>query len=316
MSSQTPGSGQSNRPRRRHVPTLRTPMTPPPAAPRPPAVSRPPVPPPPRRNVLWRLLGLGLEVLSFIGVMGLIVLALVLLDVGDLRARLRDVFLPSPTPTVIFTPTITPTPTPTSTPTATFTPTNTPTPTVTPTPTIPPYVTVLTLVQRYAVLETVRYNYEKVVPVEFAQHMGGISGEKLLYVGVGYVSAGVNLGALNQNSIISDGLGNIVVILPPAYLTSCVLDAQRSYIYEHNVGVINFLYEALYDEPDLLEIAEHEAIIAFRDSALESGILEQARADVEWHLGAILSAAGFASVTFVQDDSVTPQHDATCAVER
>ncbi|MBN1285063.1 MAG: DUF4230 domain-containing protein [Anaerolineae bacterium] len=183
-----------------------------------------------------------------------------------------------------------------------------------PVPIIHPTVTVLTLVQREAVLETARYNFEKVVPVEFAQHMGGISGERLLYIGVGYVEAGVDLTGLTEDNITVDGEQNVTIALPPAHLTSCVLNAQKSYIYQHDTGVINFLYQILYQEPDLLELAEAYAIIAFRESALESGILELAQEDAEHQLRSILLAAGMRSVTFVPQVGVEPQHDETCII--
>ncbi len=181
----------------------------------------------------------------------------------------------------------------------------------TPAPAVLNTQTVLTLVQREAVLETVRYNFEKVVPVEFVQHLGGVSGEKLLFVGVGYVGAGVDFARLGEDAITLDG-DAVTVALPPAQLTTCVLDPQRSYVYEHDVGFLNFVYEAFYDEPDLLEVAERESIAAFRESALEGGILDQAWADAEIHLRAILMAAGAKSVTIQRAEGVTPQHDPAC----
>lgn len=182
----------------------------------------------------------------------------------------------------------------------------------TPAPLILDSATVLTLVHRYSVLETVRYNYEKVVPVEFAQAVGGVGGEKLLYIGVGYVSAGVDLSTLGEDAITVGADGGVAVTLPPAHLTACVLDAQQSYVYRQDVGFLNFITDAFNDEPDLLELAEQEAIKAFRDSALESGILAQAQADAEMHLRAILIAAGVEAVTFHQSESATPEREPAC----
>ena len=182
------------------------------------------------------------------------------------------------------------------------------------TPVIHPTDTVLTLVQREAVLVTARYNFEKVIPVEFAQHLGGISGEKLLYIGVGYVNAGVDLGNVDEGAIANDGI-NLTITLPPAHLTDCVLDVQKSYVYDRDVGIINFLYDAFYDEPDLRTIAESEAIRAFRESAIEEGILQMARTEAEKQLRSILLAAGVDSVIFKTDETVSPQHDVSCTVD-
>lgn len=181
-----------------------------------------------------------------------------------------------------------------------------------PPPAILPTNTVLTLVQREAVLQTARYNFEKVVPVEFAQHLGGIAGEKLLYIGVGYVEAGIDLTGITEDDIIVDEEKNVTIRLPPAYLTDCVLNARQSYIYQHDTGLVNFLYQVLYEEPNLLELAEEYAIIAFRDSALESGILEMASEEAKGQLRSILLAAGIRSVTFEMQEGIEPQHSDTC----
>ncbi|MBN1285062.1 MAG: DUF4230 domain-containing protein [Anaerolineae bacterium] len=262
---------------------------------------------------------LVVAVFALVGVLGLCIIAAVAFNVGGVQdrvvtllARLEPTVTPTPSSTLFLTATSTATPTPFPTATITLTPTATFTPTPSPTPTIPPYLTVLTLIQRNASLETVRYHFEKVVPVEDAQHMFGIAGEKMLYVGVGYVSAGVPLEGLNADSILVDPNHNITIILPPAYLTNCVLDPQKSYIYEHNTGAVRFLWNALYEERNLLEEAERVAIIAFRDAALEAGILEEARADAEWYLRIILMSAGFDSVNFVTPAGAVPRHDIGC----
>jgi hypothetical protein len=181
-----------------------------------------------------------------------------------------------------------------------------------PQPTILNTPTMLTLVQRQAVLETMRYSFEKVVPVEFAQELGGVGGEKLLYIGVGYITAGVDLSDLSEEAVTTDDAGRVTVTLPPAHLTDCVLDPRTSYVYRHDVGFLNFITDVFNDEPDLLELAEREAIIAFRESALESGILAQAQTYAERHLRAILMAVGAQSVTFQPAEGAIPQHDPAC----
>ena len=174
--------------------------------------------------------------------------------------------------------------------------------------------TLLTSIQRGAMIETVRHNFEKVIPVEIAQELFGVTGEKLLYIGVGYVSAGVDLADLDDSGIAVDGRA-VTVTLPPARLNACVLDAQLSYVYRHDVGFLRFLADVFRETPNLLELAEQEAIVAFRDSALEAGILEQAWADAERTLRLLFLAAGAESVVVRQAEGVAPQHDPSCVTD-
>jgi hypothetical protein len=166
--------------------------------------------------------------------------------------------------------------------------------------------TMLTLVERRAVLSTVRYNFEKPIPVTVSQD---VFGESLIYLGVGYVTAGVDISGLTEDDIIVDDSGRVTMVLPPAFLSDCVLDAQLSYVYDHDVGVLNFLYDMFYSEPDLLEIAERAAIIDFRDSALMANaemlsvgenIRDQAWSEAAWLLETIFEAAGVEDVVIQQ----------------
>lgn len=65
-------------------------------------------------------------------------------------------------------------------------------------------------------------------------------GERTLFVAVGSVDAGVNLGAVEESNVsVSGDRRQATIVLPDARLFPAELDVDRSYVYEQDQGLFN-----------------------------------------------------------------------------
>jgi hypothetical protein len=163
-----------------------------------------------------------------------------------------------------------------------------------PTPTvIPDPVTIVHEVRSLARLETIQYSVEKVVTADSGQEFLKILfGDRLLLVAHGVVIAGVDLEKLEPQDLwVEDGA--LYVRLPPAEIFIATLDNEKSYIYDRQVGFLT------RGNVHLETAARQAAERAIRQSALEDGILEQARRNAQAYLDRFLRSLGFATVIFV-----------------
>lgn len=169
-----------------------------------------------------------------------------------------------------------------------------------PTPTIRPNpATIIHEIQVLSRLETVSYSVEKVVTVEKNQQgLADILGldEKLLFVAHGKVIAGVDLSKLGLGAIqITDD--NVVILdMPEPEIFIATLDNKQSYVYDHERGVLNRVFE---EQSDLETLARQAAEAAIEEAAIEDGILETAELNAQNYMRAFLTAMGFEQVLFV-----------------
>jgi hypothetical protein len=163
-----------------------------------------------------------------------------------------------------------------------------------PTPTvIPDPVTIINEVRAVAKLETIHYTVEKVVTAETNQGMLGLLfGDKLLFVGHGYVIAGIDLGKLEDSDLWLQG-NTLHVRLPAAEILVATLDNDQSYVYDRDTGIL------ANPNPDLETAARQVAEQEILNAALEDGILEQARINGELFLEKFFNSLGYAQVLFV-----------------
>jgi hypothetical protein len=163
-----------------------------------------------------------------------------------------------------------------------------------PTPTvIPDPVTIINEVRAVAKLETIHYTVEKVVTAETNQGMLGLLfGDKLLFVGHGYVIAGIDLGKLEDTDLWLQG-NTLHVRLPAAEILVATLDNDQSYVYDRDTGIL------ANPNPDLETAARQVAEQEILNAALEDGILEQARINGELFLEKFFNSLGYAQVLFV-----------------
>ena len=164
-----------------------------------------------------------------------------------------------------------------------------------PTPTIlPDPVTIINQVRPLARLETIQYTVEKVITAEVGQNvLSPLFGDKLLFVGHGYVTAGIDLSKLrSQDLVFEDGI--LTFHMPAAEVFVATLDNDKSYVYDRETGLLT------HGDINLETAARQAAEDQIRQAALDDGILAQATANAETFLKSLLSELGFSQVSFVE----------------
>jgi hypothetical protein len=166
-----------------------------------------------------------------------------------------------------------------------------------PTPTIlPDPVTIVNQIRPLARLETIQYTVEKVITAEVGQNvLARLIGDKLLFVGHGYVIAGIDLSKIQSQDItFEDGI--LIVQLPKAEVFVATLDNDKSYVYDRETGMLT------HGDINLETTARQAAEDQIMQAALDDGILEQAQKNAESYLESLLKELGYSQVMFVQAD--------------
>ena len=166
-----------------------------------------------------------------------------------------------------------------------------------PTPTIlPDPVTIINQIRPLARLETIQYTIEKIITAEVGQNMlAPLIGDKLLFVGHGYVIAGIDLSKIRSEDItIEDGI--LVIHLPKAEVFVATLDNDQSYVYDRETGLLT------HGDINLETTARQAAEDQIRQAALKDGILEQAQTNAGIYLESLLNDLGYTEISFVYSE--------------
>jgi Protein of unknown function (DUF4230) len=164
-----------------------------------------------------------------------------------------------------------------------------------PTPTIlPDPVTIINQIRPLARLETIQYTVEKVITAEVGQNaLSPLFGDRLLFVGHGYVTAGIDLSKLrSQDLVFEDGI--LMFHMPAAEIFVATLDNDKSYVYDRETGLLT------HGDVNLETAARQAAEDQIRQAALDDGILTQAKTNAETFLESLLSKLGYSQVSFVE----------------
>jgi hypothetical protein len=163
-----------------------------------------------------------------------------------------------------------------------------PTPTVLPDP-----ITIINQIRPLARLETIQYTVEKVITAEVGQNsLAPLFGDKLLFVGHGYVTAGVDLQDIGaQDFVVEDGV--IRVRLPGAEIFEATLDNDKSYVYDRETGLLT------HGDINLETTARQTAEEQIKQAALDDGILAQAQTNAESYMQSLLNKLGYSQVIFI-----------------
>jgi hypothetical protein len=126
-----------------------------------------------------------------------------------------------------------------------------------------------------------------------------ILGERLLFVAVGSVDAGVDLSALDEDSVVvSSDRRRATITLPAVHFFDPVLDIERSRLYDRDQGLLNELGGLFTDEPnyqqELYRLGEDKIAAAARQG---SGVGARAEENTREMLESLLGSLGFTTVT-------------------
>lgn len=125
-----------------------------------------------------------------------------------------------------------------------------------------------------------------------------IKGERVLFVAIGTVDAGVDFTGIEEGAVeVSDDRRSVSLELPPATFREPQLDLERSYVYDRDRGAIDRLQSLFGDDPgvgeDLYPLAEEKLADAARDG---SGLLARAERNTRLMLQGLLRSLGFTRV--------------------
>ncbi len=143
-------------------------------------------------------------------------------------------------------------------------------------------------------------HFEVIVDVEQDQRFvpAKIKGERVLFVAIGSVDAGVDFTGLEDGAVaVSDDGKGVSLELPPATFRAPELDLERSYVYDRDRGAIDRL-QSLFGgddgvEQELYPLAEEKLANAARDN---SGLLARAERNTRLMLEGLLRSLGFTRV--------------------
>lgn len=162
---------------------------------------------------------------------------------------------------------------------------------------LPDPITILHELNAVARLETAEYVAEKIIRAEREQDVFfGAFGETLLFVAVGEVIAGIDLGKMSPGDIQVVDPVTVMVYLPEAEIFSTSLDNDRSYVADRDTG-IGLAFVGGVDanlETEVRRRAEGE----IESAALEIGILETAAENAQTFMRAFLQGFGFENIIF------------------
>jgi hypothetical protein len=146
-------------------------------------------------------------------------------------------------------------------------------------------------IQRLQRLETVIYSMEKIVSGEQvnAYLPRLLAGDRILLIVHGEVTAGIDLGRLDDSKIDVTGR-RIEIELPAAEVFSARLDNERTKVYSRETGLFSS------PDPNLESEVRREAERQIRQAAIEGGILKTAAENSRATLSGLLEGLGFESV--------------------
>jgi hypothetical protein len=144
-------------------------------------------------------------------------------------------------------------------------------------------------------------HYEVIVDLEKDTRFvpSPIRGERVLFVAVGDVEAGVDFTGLNDDAVrVSDDRRTVRLELPHAELFRARVDPARSYVYDRDRGLIDRVASLFQDNPtseqELYVLAQQKLEEAAEESP---DILARAERNTRLMLVGLLEALGFTSIS-------------------
>lgn len=159
------------------------------------------------------------------------------------------------------------------------------------------YIPPVERVQSLSELTTTRYNYADVTAgaIDMPGWLSVLYGDSVAMVIVGTIEAGVDVSQITAEDITFTEVNQtLTVTLPAPVLQSCFVDESQSYVVRRDTAVFAVGMDSLEDT------VRQNALVAYRDQAIEEGILADAEVDAAASLEELLSV-------LVNDESVRVQ---------
>lgn len=170
------------------------------------------------------------------------------------------------------------------------------------------HAAVLQSLEEIAELRAATGEYQVVVDVEDETRFipGFIKGERTTFLAQGSVDALVDLGQLDEDSVIVADDGSVTVVLPPAVLAGPVLDHEASGVLDRDRGVLDRVGGVFSDAPTSDKGLYREAERRLAEAAADSDLLATGQANAAATVEELLRAAGIerVRVIFASPDAV------------
>jgi hypothetical protein len=160
---------------------------------------------------------------------------------------------------------------------------------------------VLKSIQNLRRFEAATGHFEVIVDLEKDTRFvpSPIRGERVLFVAVGDVEAGVDFSGVKGDAVdVSNNRRSIHLELPHAEFFGARVDPSRSYVYDRDRGLIDRVASLFQDNPTserkLYVLAEEKLMDAAEN---DSGILARAERNTRLMLLGLFEALGFTSVS-------------------
>ena len=148
-------------------------------------------------------------------------------------------------------------------------------------------------VQRLSDLVTVRYVIEKVVGL--SEEKQPVGSESILLMVQGKVLAGVDLNEFNQYNVETLKGHDAVIRMPAPKIMEAVLDEKNTKVWDRR---ITWWTPWVAPDLDLEHKARLQAIDDIRKTAVQMGILDDARRNAETAIKKFLGTFGIDAITF------------------
>jgi|YelNatPaOPRAMG01_1025707.scaffolds.fasta_scaffold13065_3 hypothetical protein len=149
-------------------------------------------------------------------------------------------------------------------------------------------------IQQLSELVTVRCVVQKVIGLK--EEKVPFGAESVLLLVQANVLAGVDLAALQPNDVTVANNGPVTIRLPAAKVLHVFLDDKQTQVWDRSK---TWWTPWVPLNPDLEQNARRAALEAAQATALETGLLAQARANAETTIRSFLRAMGISNTTFV-----------------
>ena len=170
------------------------------------------------------------------------------------------------------------------------------------------HAALLQSLEEIAELRAATGEYQVVIDIEESTRFvpGFLKGERTTFLAQGSVDALVDLGELDDDSVIVAEDGSVTVLLPPARLADPVVDHDASGVLDRDRGVLDRVGGVFSDAPTSDKDLYLEAERRLAEAAAESDLLATGEANAAATVEAALREAGIerVRVVFASPDAV------------